>query len=106
FPPALALVDPEVQFLQAGAEQTVDLAMTDQRGIRARAAVAPSTPYVDGDVNLAVVVGSMRVDPDGVVRAVPVSGVRVELVGLGTWTLRQRSFDLGFPNRNTTTTTS
>jgi hypothetical protein len=105
-PPALALVDPEVQFLQAGAEQTIDLAMSDQRGIRARAAVAPSTPYVDDDVNLAVAVGSMRVDADGVVRAVPVSGVRVELVGLGAWTLRRPSFDTGpgFPNRITTTT--
>lgn len=104
--PSLALVDPEVQFVQAGAEQTIDVAMTDQRGIRARAAVAPSTPYVDGDVNLAVAVGSLRVDADGVVRAVPVSGVRVELVGLGAWTLRRPSFDTGpgFPNRITTTT--
>lgn len=106
-PPALAVTDPEPQFVNAGAEQTIDLQMKDQRGIRARAAVAPRVPFLGGDVNLAVVIGSMRVDADGVVRAVPAVGVRVELDGLGAWVLRGRSFDddFNFPNRNSTTTT-
>jgi hypothetical protein len=104
-PPALAQVEPQLQFVAAGAEQSLDLAMTDQRAIRARAAVAPTTPYVGGDLNLAVVIGTQRVDADGVVRAEPVIGVRVELDGLGAWTLRS-SESSGFqvPGRFPTTT--
>lgn len=105
-PPALAQVEPKLQFVAAGAEQALDLAMTDQRSIRARAAVAPATPYLGFDVNLAVVIGTQRVDADGVVRTVPAVGVRVELDGLGAWTLRSSSGG-GFqvPGRVTTTTT-
>lgn len=106
--PAFALVEPAFFFVSAGAEQVADLAVTDQRGIRARAAVAPATPVLDEDVNLAVLVVSRRVDADGVVRGVPVSNVRVELDGLGAWRLRERT-QPGFPTPGrfgTTTTTT
>jgi len=105
--PALALVTPDVRFLPDGQEHTFDLAMTDQRGVVARAAVAPDPPYLDGDVNLAIVVATRSVDPDGVVRSVPVSGVRVELDGLGAWSLRTPDSPRGpLQPRATTTTTS
>jgi hypothetical protein len=86
--PALAVAAPEVRFLQDGQEHTFDLVLTDQRGVVARAAVAPDPPYLGEDVNLAVVVATRSVDPDGVVRSTPVPGVRVELDGLGAWVLR------------------
>jgi hypothetical protein len=105
FPPALAQVEPKLQFVTAGAEQPLDLVMTDQRSIRARAAVAPTTPYLGYDVNLAVVIGTQRVDADGVVRTVPAVGVRVELDGLGAWSLRSSSGGFPLPGRVTTTTT-
>jgi hypothetical protein len=89
--PALAMVTPDVRFLRDGEEHTFDLTLTDQRGVVARAAVAPDPPYLDEDVNLAVVVASRSVDPDGIVRSTPVAGVRVELDGLGMWVLRSES---------------
>lgn len=105
--PTLAMVTSSLQFVTAGTEQVVDLAMTDQRGIRVRAAVAPSAPVLDEDVNLAVIVVSRRVDADGVVRGVPVTNARVELDGLGLWELR-RGDQGGFtpPGRLSSTTTT
>jgi hypothetical protein len=86
--PALA-APPDLRFLADGQEHTFDLALTDQRGVVARAAVAPDPPYLGEDLNLAVVVATRSVDPDGVVRSVPVAGVRVELDGLGAWVLTE-----------------
>jgi hypothetical protein len=105
--PALAQVDPQVQFLSDRAEHTIDVALADQRGVVARADAAPDVPFLDEAVNIAVVVASRVVDADGVVRSNPVVGVRVELDGLGRWTLRSSSTRPPFqtPGRGTTTTT-
>ncbi len=103
--PALALVTPDVRFLRAGEEHTFDLAMTDQRGVVARAAVAPDPPYLGENVNLAVVIASRSVDADGVVRSTPVGGIRVELDGLGAWTLRARDVPRGPLEPRVTSTT-
>jgi hypothetical protein len=86
--PALALVTPEVRFIEDGKESTFDLKVEDQRRVVARAAVAPGAPFLGDDVNLAVVVANRTVDADGVVRSVPIPGLRVELSGLGAYTLR------------------
>lgn len=107
FAPALAMLTPEVRFLRDGEEHAFELAVEDQRRVVARASVAPDPPYVDEEVNLAVVVATRSVDVDGVVRSVPVPGLRVELAGLGTWTLRSQAPPRGsLQPRDTTTTTS
>jgi hypothetical protein len=106
-PPAMAMLSPEVRFLRDGEEHTFELTLEDQRRIVARASVAPDPPYVDEDVNLAVVVATRSVDVDGVVRSVPVPGLRVELAGLGAWTLRTEPVARSplQPRAPTTTTT-
>jgi len=86
--PALALVTPDVRFLRDGEEHTFDLAMTEQRKVVARADIAPDTALLGEPVNLVAVVVTRRVDADGIVRNQPVPGVRVQLDGLGSWTLR------------------
>ena len=106
--PALAMLTPEVRFLRDGEEHTFDLAVDDQRRVVARASVAPDPPYVDEEVNLAVVVATRSVDVDGVVRNQPVPGLRVELAGLGAWTLRTAATAPRAPQqpRDTSTTTT
>ena len=102
--PALASSAPEVRFLRDREEHTFDLTMEDQRRLVARAAVAPDPPYLGEDVNLAVVVATRTVDIDGVIRNLPVTGVRVELDGLGAWTLRGSAPDQPLQPRGSTTT--
>jgi hypothetical protein len=100
--PALAVTAPDVRFLQDGQEHTFDLLLTDQRGVVARASVAPDPPYLLEDVNLAIVVASRSVDPDGIVRSVPVPGVRVELDGVGAWAPRGSTTTQGVSPQSTT----
>ena len=104
--PALASSAPEVRFLRDREEHTFDLTMEDQRRLVARAAVAPDPPYLGEDLNLAVVVATRTVDVDGVIRNLPVAGVRVELDGLGAWTLRSSAPDQPLQPRGSTTTTA
>lgn len=100
--PALAMTEPEVRFLRDREEHPFDLVVEDQRRIVARGAVAPDPPYVGEDLNLAVAVATRSVDADGVVRSAPVVGTRVELSGLGAWSLRTGGST--FPPRGTSTT--
>jgi hypothetical protein len=105
--PALSVTKPEVRFLQDGKEATFDLTMEDQRKVVATPAISPTTPYLLDPVNLAVVVATQAVDSDGVVRSTPIPGLRVELDGLGAWSLRR---DDGLrsplnPRASTTSTT-
>jgi hypothetical protein len=106
-PPAMSMLSPEIRFLRDGEEHAFDLRLEDQRRVVARASVAPDPPYVDEDLNLAVVVAMRSVDVDGVVRSVPVQGLQVELAGLGAWTLRTQAPARSplQPRASTTTTT-
>jgi hypothetical protein len=104
--PALATKGAEARFLEDGKEAVFDLALEDQRKVVARAAVAPQAPVLGDAVNLSVVVATQQVDVDGIVRSTPVPGLRVELDGLGAWTLRRDSgLQSPFGPRSTTTTT-
>jgi hypothetical protein len=87
FPPALAQTTPDVRFIADGKETSYQLTMEDQRKVVARAAVAPSTPFVGDDVTLAVIVANRTVDQSGVVQSVPLVGLQVELSGLGAYEL-------------------
>lgn len=105
--PALAGAKAEVRFLEDGKESVFDLTVEDQRKVVATAGVAPSVPYLYEGVNLSVLVATQAVDADGVVRSTPIPGLRVELDGLGAWSLR-RDDVLRTPlqPRATTTTTT
>lgn len=103
--PALSVTQPEVRFLQDGKETTFDLKVEDQRKVVATAAIAPAVPYLHDAVNLAVVVATQAVDLDGIVRSSPIPGLRVELDGLGAWSLRRdNGVQAPFQPRATTTT--
>jgi len=97
-PPNLAQIEPEVRFLRDGEEHTFDLRVEEQGGVLVRADVAPEPPVVGQAVNLVALVVSRTVGADGIVRSLPVTGVTVELAGLGPWTLRD--------DRTATTTTT
>jgi hypothetical protein len=104
--PAYALVTPDVRFLEDGTEHTFDLVVEDQRRLVARATVAPDPPVLGDPVNLVAVVASRAVDADGVVRSTPVLGVRVELSGMGRWTLRSAPGTTSRPLISSTTSTT
>lgn len=86
--PSLAQTKPEVRFLADGKEHDFDLTVEQHGGLIVRADVAPEPPVLDGPVNLVALVATRSVGTDGVVRATPVVGASVELVGLGRWQLR------------------
>jgi hypothetical protein len=99
--PSLAQTLPDLRFIDDGKETAYQLTMEDQRKVVARAAVAPSSPFVGEEVTLAVVVANRTVDQSGVVRSVPLSGLQVELTGFGAYQLANGSPGFG---RNTPTT--
>lgn len=83
--PDLALVKPEVFFLGEGETKTLNLRVERYTGVGAASALAPDPPVVGEPANLVVQVTLQSVDANGVVRGVPVPGVRAELVGSGDW---------------------
>jgi hypothetical protein len=83
--PDLALTKPVVFFLGADEQRAVDLLATRYSGTAVSGSIAPSPPLVDEPANLVVRVAQQSVEGDGVVRAAPISGVQVELVGSGDW---------------------
>jgi hypothetical protein len=89
--PTLAQVEPDVRFLEDGAEHDFALVVEQQSGLVVRADVAPEPPVVGRAVNLLAVVSTRTVGTDGIVRSSPVVGATVELAGLGRWTLRDDS---------------
>lgn len=99
--PTLAQVEPEIRFLADGEEHSFDLVVESHGGLVVRAAAAPTPPLLDQPVNVVVLVARRVVDGDGVVRTSPISGLQVELVGLGRWVAR--SDDGGGSTTSTTT---
>ena len=83
--PDLALTKPVVFFLGADEQRAVDLLATRYSGTAVSGSIAPNPPIVDEPANLVVRVAQQSVEGDGVVRAAPIAGVQVELVGSGDW---------------------
>lgn len=86
-PPDLALVAPEVFFLGGTDTKTLALELDRYQGMSVAAAIAPNPPVATEPANLLVQATFRSVDADGVVRAVPIPGVRVELFPTGRWTV-------------------
>lgn len=84
-PENLALVQPVVFFLEGSETKTIELAVSRFQGVAASAAIAPDPPVLNSAANLVVQVVDQAVDGDGIVRANPLPGVRVELFGSGDW---------------------
>ena len=85
--PDLALTKPEILFLEGSQTRQLRLELGRFAGLHAGAAIAPDPPTVGQPASLVVLVTTRSVDADGVVRATPVVGIRVELFGGGRWQL-------------------
>ena len=83
--PDLALVKPELFFLGDAETKTLTLRLDRYQGINVASALAPDPAVTGEPANLLVQVTLQSVDNRGIVRAVPVPGVRVELFGEGDW---------------------
>lgn len=86
-PPDLAQVKPEVLFLGGEETKSLQLKVARHQGVAVSAAIAPNPPVPTEPANLLVQVTLKSVDAAGVVRAVPVPGVRLELFATGRWTV-------------------
>jgi hypothetical protein len=86
-PPDLAQVKPELLFLGGEETKALTLRMTRHQGVSVAAAIAPNPPVPTEPANLLVQVTLKSVDAGGVVRAVPIPGVRLELFATGRWTI-------------------
>lgn len=86
-PPDLAQVKPELLFLNGDETKALTLKMARHQGVAVAAAIAPSPPVPTEPANLLVQVTLKSVDAGGVVRAVPIPGVRLELFTTGRWTV-------------------
>ncbi|MGI8793333.1 MAG: carboxypeptidase-like regulatory domain-containing protein [Acidimicrobiales bacterium] len=86
--PDLALIKPEVFYLNSNETKAVNLPLTQYTGLTASADVAPSPPPIDESANLAVQVSERSVDDQGVVRGVPRPALNVEVFGAGDWQLQ------------------
>jgi hypothetical protein len=87
--PDLALTTPVIFFLNGTENKTgVNLQVQQYTGTNVAPAIAPSPPTVGDPANLAVQVTTVVVDPTGIVRATPVTGVQVDLQGAGSWQLQ------------------
>ena len=87
--PDLALTTPMIFFLNGNENKTgVNLQVAQYTGTNVTPAIAPNPPIVGDPSNLAVQVTTVVVDATGVVRATPMAGVQVDLLGSGSWQLQ------------------
>lgn len=86
--PDLALLDPQVLFLEATESRHVGLAVNRFTGAFSASAIAPDPPVVGQPANLAFRVTQRTVDARGTVRTVPAVGVTAQLTGPGQWSIQ------------------
>jgi hypothetical protein len=84
-PDNLALVEPQVFFLEGSEKRAVNLTLNRYQGAAVTAAIAPDPPLISAPSNLVVQVVDRAVDAGGIVRSVPIPNVRAELFGTGDW---------------------
>jgi hypothetical protein len=84
-PDNLALVEPQVFFLEGSEKKALNLSMNRYQGVTVTAAIAPDPPLISSPSNLVVQVVDRAVDANGIVRSVPTPDARAELFGTGDW---------------------
>jgi hypothetical protein len=84
-PDNLALVEPQVFFLEGAEKKALNLSLNRYQGVSVTAAIAPDPPIIDEPANLVVQIVDRAVDANGIVRGVPMPDVRAELFGTGDW---------------------
>ncbi len=72
-------------FLGASETKTVDLNVHQVDSLSVLSSLAPDPPTLDRPGNLVVLVSRKTVGDDGVVRATPIEGVRLDLIGSSGW---------------------
>ena len=85
--PDLAMTKPQVFFLEADETRPLNLRVNRYEGTAVTSDLAPNPPQVNVPASLVVLVSTKSVDNDGVVRATPIQGARVDLAGSGNWRL-------------------
>lgn len=84
--PDMALLEPQVFFVEATEARQVSLVVSRFGDTSSASAVAPDPPIVDQPTNLAFRVFRRVVDAGGTVRSAPLAGLPAELVG-GQWSI-------------------
>lgn len=84
-PDNLALIEPQVFFLEGSEKKAANLTVNRYQGVSVTAAIAPDPPLIEAPSNLVVQVVDRAVDPGGIVRSTPQPDVRAELFGTGDW---------------------
>lgn len=84
-PDNLALIEPQVFFLEGSEKKAANLTITRYQGVSVTAAIAPDPPLIEAPSNLVVQIVDRAVDPGGIVRSTPIPDVRAELFGTGDW---------------------
>jgi hypothetical protein len=87
-PDNLALVEPQVFFLEGSEKKSLNLSVNRYSGVSVTAAIAPDPPLINEPSNLVVQVVDRAVDANGIVRSVPTPDVRAELFGTGDWAMQ------------------
>jgi hypothetical protein len=86
--PTLAVTQAVTLFLQSGETRQVQIQLQQFGGDQVASSLAPDPPVVDRPANLVVQVTAATVGAsDGVVRAVPLPGMTVQLQGSSEWEL-------------------
>ncbi len=85
--PDMALLEPEVFFVEATEARLVSLVVARFGDTSSASAVAPDPPIVDQPANLAFGVFRRVVDDRGIVRSAPVVGLPALLGGPGQWSV-------------------
>ncbi len=83
--PDMALLEPQVFFVEATEARQVSLTVSRFGDTSAASAVAPDPPVVDQPTNLTFRVFRRVVDDRGIVRSVPLTGLPARLAGPGRW---------------------
>lgn len=84
--PDLAMLSPELFFMEATEGRNVTLVVTPATGTSTASDIAPDPPVVGQGANVVVRISRRLVDERGIVRTVPLARAPVVLEGLGQWT--------------------
>ena len=85
--PELATVEAQSFFLSAGEKKAVDLKVRRVPAVEVTSSMAPNPPLVGWPAQLAILVVSQVVNPDGILNRTRLGGTEVTLLVTGQWSL-------------------